>query len=143
MARFSRKRELVDVETGEQFLSDERISVVGNAVWDRGRFVKLFLPAIDLLVGLKPSEFQLAMHVLSRLKNGSRELKLSYQAYKDWCEIRLMKAPDRSTYHKSLKALVRDGLVVKAGKEWLINHKLAFVGDRSKFLAGDLLMERL
>ena len=143
MARFSRKRELVDVETGEQFLSDERISVIGNTVWDRGRFVKLFLPAIDLLVGFKPSEFQLAMHILSKLKSGSRELKLSYQGYKDWCEIRLMKAPDRSTYHKSLKALCRDNLIVKINKDWMINHKFAFVGDRGKFLANDALMERL
>jgi len=39
--------------------------------------------------------------------------------------------------------LCRDNLIVKMNKDWMINHKFAFVGDRGKFLANDALMERL
>jgi len=143
MARYSRKRDLVDPDTGELFFADERISVIGKSVWDRGRFVKLFMPGIDVLSRFKPSELVLAMYVLSRLKSGVREVVLSFQGYKDWHEISFSRSPDRSAYHKAVNALVREGLLSKVGKGYLINHKMAFVGDRGKFLANDALFERL
>ena len=143
MPKFVRKRNLVDPETGENFLSDERISVVGRTTWDRGRFVKLFIPCIDVLRRLKPSEFQLAMYVLSKLKSGSRELTLSFSGYSDWYQLTFMKAPDKSTYHKALNALVKDELLIKVGKGYLINHKMAFVGNRGKFLYLDSQIGKL
>jgi len=50
---------------------------------------------------------------------------------------------DRSAYHKALNALVREGLLVKAGKDYLINHKMAFVGDRTRFLYLDSQIGKL
>ena len=134
MARFVRKRQLVDTETGEEFLSDERISVFGRAAWDRGRFVKVFIPGLEALVGLRPSEVSLVVYIMTKLRSGSRVIQVDFQGYSDWCELVSGKRPDRSLYHKALKGLSGLGWVVKCGKEWLINHHMAFVGDRSKHL---------
>ena len=143
MAKFIRRRNLVDADTGENFLSDERINLVGRTTWDNGRFVKLFMPCIDVLSRLKTSEFHLALYVFSKLKRGSRELKLSFSGYSDWYQLTLMRIPDRSTYHKALKVLMAEGLVSKVGKEYLVNHKMAFVGDRTKFLYLDSQIGKL
>lgn len=134
MTKYSRRRNLVDPDTGESFFADERIKVIGRANWDNGRFVKLFMPGVEVLSRFKPSEMFLVTYVLSKLKRGSRELQLSFQGYNDWHEMCFAKPMDRSAYHKALNALVREGLLVKAGKDYLINHKMAFVGDRGKFL---------
>lgn len=134
MPKYVRKRTLLDESTGEKFLADEHVKIHNGSVWDRGRFVKLFLPAIDVLLRFKPSELHLAMHVLLRLKSGSRVVDLSFTGYNDFCEVYLGKSAERSAYHKAVKALVREGLLVQSGKQWLINHRLAFVGDRGKYL---------
>lgn len=141
MAKYVRKRSLLDEQTGEKFISDEHVRVHSGSTWDRGRFVKLFLPAIDVLMRFKPSELQLAMHVLQRLKSGSRVIALSFSSYQDFCQVQLGKTADRSAYHKAVKALVREGLLVRSGNEWLVNHHLVFVGDRGKYLFGEKLGE--
>lgn len=141
MAKYVRKRSLLDEETGEKFISDEHVIVRNGSSWDRGRFVKLFLPAIDVLMRFKPSELQLAMHVLQRLKSGSRVIALSFSSYQDFCQVQLGKTADRSAYHKAVKALVREGLLVRSGNQWLVNHHLVFVGDRGKYLFGEKLGE--
>lgn len=134
MAKFLRKRQLVDTQTGEEFLSDERISVLGRSAWDRARFVKMFIPGLEALVRLKPSEITLAMYVMTRLKSGSRVVQVEFQGYCEWVEPIVGKKPDRSSYHKAVKGLVGEGWMAKSGKEWLINHNMAFVGDRGRHL---------
>ena len=94
MAKYVRKRSLLDEETGEKFISDEHVRVHSGSTWDRGRFVKLFLPAIDVLMRFKPSELQLAMHVLQRLKSGSRVVALSFTSYQDFCQVQLGKTAE-------------------------------------------------
>lgn len=143
MPKYQRHRELMDPDTGEVVLSDERILLIPTSDFDRARFVKLFYPAVPILARCKPLEFILGMYALSCLKNGTVSLKMSFEGYSLWCDGLGVPRKDKSSYYRALRGLVELGFVVRGEDgDMEINYDMAFVGNRMKVLKAAESMKR-